>query len=114
MTENGAIWRKSPKFFREVTERAVRIVFDAKGQHPSQWAAVESMASKIGCTGETRRGWVRQRKRDSGLRPGTTTAEQQRTEGWEREVRELRKTNEILKLTSACVAQTALDGHHNR
>ncbi len=70
--------RKSPKFSLEVIERAVRMVFDAKDQYPSQWAAIESIASKIGCTGETLRKWVRQGERDSGVRPGTTTAEQQR------------------------------------
>lgn len=90
--------RKSPKFSPEVIERAVRMVFDAKDQYPSQWAAIESIASKIGCTGETLRKWVRQGERDSGVRPGATTAEQQRIKELEREVRELRKTNEILKL----------------
>ncbi|MFM6585748.1 MAG: IS3 family transposase [Dolichospermum sp.] len=93
--------RKSPKFSPEVVERAVRMVFDAKDQYPSQWAAIESIAGKIGCTGETLRKWVRQGERDSGVRPGTTTAEQQRIKDLEREVRELRKTNEILKLASA-------------
>ncbi|MGH8031320.1 MAG: IS3 family transposase [Luteimonas sp.] len=93
--------RKSPKFSPEVQERAVRMVFDAKDQYPSQWAAIESIASKIGCTGETLRKWVRQGERDSGVRPGATTAEQQRIKELEREVRELRKTNEILKLASA-------------
>ncbi|MCO5122774.1 MAG: IS3 family transposase [Rhizobacter sp.] len=93
--------RKSPKFSPEVQERAVRMVFDAKDQYPSQWAAIESIASKIGCTGETLRKWVRQGERDSGVRPGATTTEQQRIKELEREVRELRKTNEILKLASA-------------
>ena len=67
--------RKSPKFFPEVQERAVRMVFNAKDQYSSQWAAIESIAAKIGCTDETRRKWVRQAERDSGVRPGTTTAE---------------------------------------
>lgn len=62
--------RKSPKFSPEVIERAVRMVFDAKDQYPSQWAAIESIAGKIGCTGETLRKWVRQGERDSGVRPG--------------------------------------------
>jgi transposase len=97
--------RKSPKFSPEVQERAVRMVFDAKDQYPSQWAAIESIASKIGCTGETLRKWVRQGERASGARPGTTTAEQQGIKELEREVRELRKTNEILKLASAFFAQ---------
>ena len=81
--------RKSLKFSPEVIERAVRMVFDAKDQYPSQWAALESIASKIGCTGETLRKWVRQGERDSGVRPGPTTAEQQRIKELEREVRVL-------------------------
>lgn len=93
--------RKSPKYSPEVVERAVRMVFEAKDQYPSQWAAIESIASKIGCTAETLRKWVRQGERDSGIRPGPRTAEQQRIKKLEREVRELRKTNEILKLASA-------------
>lgn len=100
--------RKS-KFSPEVQERAVRMVFDAKDQYPSQWAAIESIAAKIGCTGETLRKWVRQGECDSGARPGRTTAEQQRIKELEREVRELRKTNEILKLASAYFAQAELD-----
>ena len=73
------------------------MVFDAKDQYPSQWAAIESIASKIGCTGETLRKWVRQGERDSGVRPGSgpTTFEQQRIKELEREARELRKTNEV-------------------
>ena len=100
---------KSPKFSPEVQERAVRMVFDAKDQYPSQWAAIESISSKIGCTAETLRRWVRQCERNSGARPGPTTAEQQRIKELEREVRELRKTNEILKLASAYFAQAELD-----
>ena len=102
--------RKSPKFSPEVIERAVRMVFDAKDQYSSQWAAIESIAAKIGCTAETLRKWVRQGERDSGVRPGPTTDEQQRIKDLEREVRELRKTNEILKLASAYFAQAELDG----
>jgi transposase len=104
--------RKSPKFSPEVQERAVRMVFDAKDQYPSQWAAIESIASKIDCTGETLRKWVRQGERDSGVRPGPTTTEQQRIKELERELRELRelrKTNEILKLASAYFAQAEFD-----
>ena len=106
--------RKSPKFSPEVIERAVRMVFDAKDQYPSQWAAIESIAAKIGCTGETLRKWVRQSERDSGVRPGATTTKQQRIKELEREVRELRKTNEILKLASAYFAQAELDRHHEK
>ena len=106
--------RKSPKFSLEVIERAVRMVFDAKDQYPSQWAAIESIASKIGCTGETLRKWERQGERDSGARSGPTTTEQQRIKELEREVRELRKTNEILKLASAYFAQAELDRHNRK
>jgi transposase len=101
--------RKSPKFSPEVVERAVRTVFDAKDQYPSQWVAIESIAGKIGCTAETLRRWVRQIERDQGLRDGPSTAEQQRIKALEREVRELRKANEILKLASAFFAQAELD-----
>jgi transposase len=101
--------RKSPKFSPEVVERAVRMVFEAKDQYPSQWAAIESIAGKIGCTAETLRRWVRQIERDQGLRDGPSTAEQQRIKALEREVRELRKANEILKLASAFFAQAELD-----
>ena len=103
--------RKSPKFSPEVVERAVRMVFDAKDQYPSQWAAIESIAGKIGCTAETLRRWVRQGERDGGLREGPTTAEQQRVKELEREVRELRRANEILKLASAFFARAELDRH---
>ena len=101
--------RKSPKFSPEVVERAVRMVFEAKDQYESQWAAIESIAAKIGCSAETLRKWVRQRERDASQRAGPTTAEQQRIQTLEREVRELRKANEILKLASAFFAQAELD-----
>ena len=103
--------RKSPKFSPEVVDRAVRMVFGAKDQYPSQWAAIESIAGKIGCTAETLRRWVRQGERDGGVRDGPTTAEQQRLKELEREVRELRGANEILKLASAFFAQAQLDRH---
>ena len=101
--------KKSVKFSPEVQERAVRMVVEARGQHDSQWAAVESIAGKIGCTAETLRRWVRQHERDTGQREGLTTAEAQRIKELEREVRELRKANEILKLASAFFAQAELD-----
>ncbi len=81
------------KFSPEVQERAIRMVMEAQGQNDSQWAAMESIAAKIGCTAETLRRWVRQHERDSGQRDGTTTAEAQRIEDLERENRELRKAN---------------------
>jgi transposase len=101
--------RKSSKFSPEVIERAVRMVFEAKDQYPSQWAAIESIAGKIGCTAETLRRWVRRVERDQGLREGLSTAEQDRVKALEREVRELRRANEILKLASAFFAQAELD-----
>ena len=101
--------KKSTKYSPEVRERAVRMVREHLDEHESQWAAIESIAAKIGCTGETLRKWVRQGECDSGARPGRTTAEQQRIKELEREVRELRKTNEILKLASAYFAQAELD-----
>lgn len=101
--------KASMKFSPEVQERAVRMVAEAQGQHDSQWAAIVSIAAKIGCTAETLRRWVRQAERDGGQREGQTTAEAQRIRELEREVRELRKANEILKLASAFFAQAELD-----
>ena len=101
--------KKTTRFSPEVRERAVRMVVEAKVQHESQWAAIVSIAAKIGCTAETLRRWVRRAERDSGQRDGVTTAEQQRIKALEREVRELRKANEILKLASAFFAQAELD-----
>jgi transposase len=101
--------RKSVKYSPEVRERAVRMVVEHQSEHVSQWAAIESIAVKIGCTAETLRLWVRQHERDSGQREGVTTAEAQRIKDLEREVRELRKANEILKLASAFFAQAELD-----
>ena len=101
--------RKSTKFSPEVMERAVRMVEESAGQHESQWAAIGSVAAKIGCTSETLRRWVRQRERDTGKREGATTSEQERLKALEREVKELHKANEILRLASAFFAQAELD-----
>ena len=101
--------RKSPKFSPEVQERAVRMVFDAKDQYPSQWAAIESIAAKIGCTGQTLNEWVKQAERDTGRRPGPTTEMAARLKALERENRELRQANEILRKASAYFAQAELD-----
>jgi len=101
--------KKPVKHSPEVMERAVRMVFEAKEQHESQWAAIVSIAGKIGCSAETLRRWVRRHERDTGQREGLTTAEQARVKALEREVRELRKANEILKLASAFFAQAELD-----
>ncbi len=106
--------RKSPEFSPEVVECSVRMVLESQWQYESQWAAIESIAAKIGCTSETLRRWVRQAERDEGLRPSPTTAEQQRIQELEREVRELRQTNEILKLASAYFAKAELGRHHKK
>ena len=97
------------KYSPEVRERAVRMLLEHQGEHGSQWAAIGSIASKIGCTAETLRKWVRQVERDSGRRPGLTTDEKQRLKDLEREVRELRRANEILRKASAFFAQAELD-----
>ena len=97
------------RYSPEVRERAVRMLFEHQGEHGSQWAAIGSIASKIGCTAETLRKWVRQVERDSGRRPGLTTDEKQRLKDLEREVRELKRANEILRKASAFFAQAELD-----
>ncbi|CAO3436301.1 Insertion element IS401 (Burkholderia multivorans) transposase [Azospirillum doebereinerae] len=101
--------QRSAKYAPEVRERAVRMVFEHEGDHASQWAAIGSIAAKIGCTAETLRGWVRQAERDQGQRPGPTTDEQERIKALERENRELRQANEILRKASAYLAQAELD-----
>lgn len=101
--------RKSVKYSPEVRERAVRMVVEHQSEHASQWAAIESIAVKIGCTAETLRSWVRQHERDAGQREGATSADIQRIKELERENRELRKANEILELASAFFAQAELD-----
>lgn len=100
---------KKPRHSPEVIERAVRMVEEHGEQYESQWAAIVSIAAKIGCTTETLRRWVRQHERDAGKRPGATTQEQQRIKDLEREVRELRQANEILRKASAYFAQAELD-----
>ncbi|CAN7677134.1 IS3 family transposase [Trinickia sp. LjRoot230] len=92
---------KSNKFSAEVRERAVRMVQEHRGEYPSQWAAIESIAPKIGCTSQTLLGWVKREEVDSGEREGVTTSERERLKALEREVKELRRANEILKLASA-------------
>ena len=92
------------RYSPEVRERAVRLVREHGAEHPSEWAAIESIAGKLGCTAETLRKWVRQAERDTGLRGGLTTAERQRTMELEREVRELKRINEILRKASAYFA----------
>jgi|SRR5690242_478594 len=99
----------TPKYSPEVRERAIRMVFEHVGDHASPWAAIGSIAAKIGCTAETLRGWVRQAERDQGKRPGSTTEELERIKALEREVRELRQANEILRKALAYFAQAELD-----
>jgi transposase len=100
---------KSPRFSPEVRERAVRMVGEHAQEHASQWAAMVSIAAKIGCTAPTLHKWVRQAERDQGKRPGTTTDERERIKALERENRELRQANEILRKASAYFAQAELD-----
>jgi transposase len=101
--------KTSNRFSPEVQQRAVRMVLEHGGDHASQWAAIGSIAAKIGCTSETLRKWVRQAERDQGLRAGPTTAEQVRIRVLERENRELRQANEILRKASAYFAMAELD-----
>jgi transposase len=100
---------KSTRYSPEVRERAVRLVFENQGEYGSQWAAIGSIAGKIGCTSETLRKWVRQAERDQGRRAGVTSTERDRLKELERENRELKRANEILRKASAFFAQAELD-----
>ena len=100
---------KANKFSPEVRERAVRMVLEHRGQYPSLWAAIESIAPKIGCVPQTLHDWVKRHQIDTGAKDGVTTSDLQRLKELERENKELRKANEILKLASAFFAQAELD-----
>lgn len=100
---------KRTRYSPEIRERAVRMVFEHEKDHVSQWATIQSVAQKIGCTPETLRKWVRQREKDVGLKAGTTSDDRARLKELERENRELRRANEILRKASAYFAQAELD-----
>jgi transposase-like protein len=100
---------KGKRYSPELRERSVRMVLEQAGEHPSQWAAIQSIAAKIGCTDETLRGWVRQAERDLGRRTGVTSTDRDRLKELERENRELKRANEILRKASAFFAQAELD-----
>ncbi len=100
---------KRIRYSKEVQQRAVRLVFENVDEYGSQWMAITSIAAKIGCTPETLRRWVRQQEKDSGKREGITTDERARIKELERENRELKKANEILRKASAYFAQAELD-----
>src|SRR5258706_15658548 len=93
------------KFSPEVRERAVKMVLERQGEYDAQWAAIGSVAAKIGCTAETLRSWLRQHERDAGKREGPATSEKERIKALERENRELRQADEILRKASAYFAQ---------
>ena len=100
---------KGAKYSPEVRERAVRMVLEHRGEYASPWAAAESIAPKIGCSPHTLHEWVKRHEVNTGLRDGITSEEQERIKALEREVKELRRANEILKLASAFFAQAELD-----
>jgi transposase-like protein len=100
---------KRNRYSGEVRERAARMVFEHENEYESQWSAIRSVSSKIGCTAETLRKWVRQAEKDQGRRAGLTTDEREQPKKLERENRELRRANEILRKASAYFAQAELD-----
>ena len=101
--------KKQTKFSPEVRERAVRLVREQRSEHPSMWAAIETIAPMIGCTAQTLLDWVKRDEIDRGVRDGVSTDERERIKALEREVKELRRANEILKVASAFFAQAELD-----
>ena len=101
--------KTTKRFSPEVRARAVRLVFEHEKDHPSRWAAVSSIAAKIGCTAQSLNEWVRRAEVDSGVRGGVPTEIAERLKALERENRELRQANEILRKASAYFAQAELD-----
>jgi transposase-like protein len=102
------------RYAPEVRERAVRLVFEHRGEYDSEWAAITSIAGKFGCSSETLRNWVRQAERDAGQRPGVTSGQHEELRELRREVKELRRANEILRKASAYFAQAELDRRPRR
>lgn len=100
--------KQSKRYAPEVRERAVRMVLEHEQDYASRWSAIESISVKFGCTKETLRRWILQREQDSGRKLGVTTVEKDRIKVLEREVKELRQTNEILRKASAFFAQAEL------
>ena len=101
--------KKSNQFSPEVRERAVRMVREHRDEYPSLWAAIESIAPKIGCVPQTLHEWVKRDQIDTGVRDGITTSEREQMKALEREVKELRNATELSKLASAFFAQAELD-----
>lgn len=101
--------KRQPRYSQEVRERAVRLVLSCEHEHPSRWAAIQSVAAKIGCTPESLRTWMKKLEVDNGVQPGVTSSQHERTKELERENRELKRANEILRKAAAFFAQAELD-----
>jgi transposase len=97
------------KYSPEIRERGVRLVYDHQDEYESQWAAIQSIAGKLGCSAETLRKWIRQSENSQGKQDGLTGSEQARLKELERENRELKRANEILRKAAAFFAQAELD-----